>query len=186
MSLAVLLITALSLAMDAFAVAICKGLAMQKFKLGDAVTVAAYFGIFQAIMPFMGFLLASTFADKIRKYDHWVAFVLLALIGLNMVKESFEKDDKPTSAAVSFRAMLPLSVATSIDAMAVGVAFAMIEPTVTVVPACLIIGIITFVISFCGVKIGTVFGTKFKHWAELCGGIILIILGISILLEHLC
>lgn len=185
MSLPLLLLTAVSLAMDAFAVAICKGLAMRSFKISGAVTVALYFGGFQALMPFLGYILASTFADKIQTFAPWIAFVLLALIGANMIKESFEKNETPESSSTAPRAMIPMAVATSIDAMVAGVAFAMVELPVNIIPLCVIIGVITFITSFVGVKIGSVFGTKFKHWAELCGGIVLILLGLEILLDHL-
>ena len=185
MSLIELLITAISLAMDAFAVAICKGVAMRSFSPKKGATVALYFGGFQALMPFLGYLLASTFADKIKTFDHWIAFVLLALIGANMIKESFEKEDCPTCDSLSLRPMLPMAIATSIDAMAVGVAIAMLDEKMSILFSCSIIGIITFLIAFVGVKIGTVFGMKFKQTAEICGGAVLILLGTKILLEHL-
>lgn len=168
--------------MDAFAVSICKGLTVPKLRLRHGLIPAAYFGGFQALMPLLGFLLGSSFAWLIRSIDHWIAFVLLALIGANMIRESFGKDEAPNP-SFSPKAMLPLAVATSIDALAVGITFSFLE--VNIVPAVLIIGATTFAFSLAGVKIGNVFGLKFKSKAELLGGLVLIGIGVKILIEHL-
>ncbi len=185
MSLLTLFITAVGLSMDAFAVAICKGLAMRKLKLSGALTVGLWFGGFQALMPLIGYLVGSAFADKITAVDHWVAFVLLSLIGANMIKESFEKEEEGCREcdSLSIRAMLPMAVATSIDALAVGVSFAFLK--VNILWAVLFIGVITFTLSAVGVWVGTVFGTRFKSKAERIGGLILIAMGTKILIEHL-
>ena len=183
MSLGELLLLAVALSMDALAVSICKGMSIRKLKLRHALIVGAWFGAFQAIMPTLGFLLASTFADLITAVDHWVAFALLALIGGNMIRESLSKEEEKVDASLSFVSMLLLALATSIDAMAVGITFAFLD--VAIVPAVLLIGACTFVISAVGVKIGNVFGTKFKSAAELVGGIVLVLIGVKILLEHL-
>lgn len=179
-----LFILAIGLSMDAFAVAVCKGLSLNKVNFKNACTVGLWFGGFQALMPALGYLLGVNFAHLIQSYDHWVAFVLLAIIGINMVKESREKDccDK-NDASLSFNTMLPLAIATSIDALAVGITFAFLE--VQIIKAASFIGVITFVCSCVGIKIGSVFGSKYKSTAELAGGIILILIGIKILLEHL-
>lgn len=180
-------IIAISLSMDAFAVALCKGLAMQKIKLKSCLIVGAWFGIFQGLMPLIGYLLGSTFADKITSVSHWIAFVLLAIIGANMIKESFEKEEKCADCSLGFKAMLVMAIATSIDALAVGVGFAFIDfkPDWFVYIAFVLIGIITFALSAIGVKIGNIFGVKYKSKAEFVGGAVLIILGIKILLEGL-
>jgi len=185
MSLVELFIIAVGLSMDAFAVAICTGLSMKKPTIKDSLIVGLYFGIFQALMPLIGFLLGAGFADKITAIDHWIAFVVLAVIGGKMAKESFDKnDDVPEEeASLSLKKMLPLAIATSIDALAVGVTFAFIN--VSIVPAVTFIGVCTLLISMAGVKIGNVFGLKFKSKAELAGGLILILMGGKILVEHL-
>lgn len=177
-----LFILAVGLSMDAFAVSICKGLSVQKLKPRHAVIAGAYFGGFQALMPLIGWLLGRQFEELIKSVDHWIAFALLTIIGANMIRESFGKDEELND-SFSFKTMLPLAVATSIDALAVGVTFAFLE--VQIVPAISLIGVTTFAISAAGVKIGNVFGTKYKSKAELAGGIILILLGIKILIEHL-
>lgn len=186
MSLVELFVLAVGLSMDAFAVAVCKGLSMKKITLKKAAIVGAYFGIFQAGMPLIGYFLGTQFQESIAAWDHWIAFILLGLIGLNMIKESFEKeecDDKEMEASLSFKNMSVLAIATSIDALAVGVMFAFIK--VDIVPAVSFIGVVTFILSMVGVKIGNVFGMKYKSKAELAGGCILILMGIKILLEHL-
>ncbi len=190
MGLLEIILIALGLAMDAFAVSVCKGLAMNRVKLRDAAVVGLWFGAFQALMPLMGYFLGSRFASYIEAYDHWVAFVLLLIIGVNMIKESFERDDEcdadSSAASVAPRAMIMPAVATSIDALAVGVAFAMVSrESMSIGAAAAIIGCITFVLSVCGVKIGGIFGSRFKHYAERTGGIILIVIGVKIVLEHL-
>ena len=178
---------AVSLSMDAFAVALCKGLAIKKIDFKKCLIVGAWFGSFQALMPLAGYLLGSTFADKITSVSHWIAFVLLAIIGGNMIKESFEKDEKPLDDSLGFKAMIVMAIATSIDALAAGVGFAFTDfnPDWFVYITFILIGIITLTLSAVGVKIGNIFGTKFKSKAELAGGIILILLGIKILLEGL-
>ena len=174
---------AVGLAMDAFAVSICKGLSVKKYRLGQSAIAGAYFGGFQALMPLLGWLLGVQFESLIKNIDHWIAFALLLAIGANMVRESFGKDEEELNASFLPRAMLPLAVATSIDALAVGVTFAFLE--VNIWWAILLIGAVTFIISGVGVKIGNVFGARFKSKAELAGGISLILLGIKILTEHL-
>lgn len=169
--------------MDAFAVAICKGLAMKKLSWKKALIIGLWFGGFQALMPTIGYLLGTRFESYVTAIDHWIAFVLLALIGANMVKESFSKEEESSNDSVDFKTMFLLAIATSIDALAVGVTYAFLQ--VRIVPAVSFIGVITFTLSIVGVKIGNVFGLKYKSKAELTGGIILIVMGIKILLEHL-
>lgn len=183
MGLIELIILSIGLSMDAFAVAICKGLGMKKVTLKKAGIVGSYFGVFQAVMPLIGYLVGFRFQDKIKAVDHWIAFILLAVIGINMVKESLSKDEEEIEESdLGFKSMIILSIATSIDALAVGITFAFLN--VSIIPAVALIGIITLVISMCGVKIGNVFGDKFKSKAELLGGVILICIGLKILLEH--
>ena len=177
-----LFLFAVSLSMDAFAVSVCKGLSVKTLRPRHGVIAGLYFGGFQALMPLIGWLLGRQFEGLIKSVDHWVAFVLLALIGANMVRESFGKDEEVND-SFSFKTMLPLAVATSIDALAVGVTFAFLE--VQILPAIALIGVTTFTFSAAGVKIGNVFGVRFKSKAELAGGVILILLGIKILVEHL-
>ena len=187
MNIAEIVLLAISLSMDAFAVALCKGLALKKIDLKSCVIVGLWFGAFQALMPMAGYFLGSTFADKITSIDHWIAFVLLALIGGNMIKESFDKDEENVNCSLGAKAMLVMAIATSIDALAVGVSFAFtdFEPDWFVYIAFTLIGIITFSLSSIGVKIGNIFGTKYKSKAEFAGGLILILLGLKILLEGL-
>ena len=180
MSILDLFILAVGLSMDAFAVSVCKGLSLGKIKPKHMCIAGAWFGGFQALMPLIGYFLGSFFAEMIEKYDHWVAFVLLAIIGGNMIKESFGKDEKVDS-SMDVKSMLLLAIATSIDALAVGVTFAFLQ--VQIVPAVSFIGLITFIFSAVGVKIGSLFGTKYKSKAELFGGIVLVLIGIKILLE---
>lgn len=180
MSIWDLFILAVGLSMDAFAVSVCKGLSLGKIKPKHMCIAGAWFGGFQALMPLIGYFLGSFFAEMIEKYDHWVAFVLLAFIGGNMIKESFGKDEKVDS-SMDVKSMLLLAIATSIDALAVGVTFAFLQ--VQIVPAVSFIGVITFIFSAVGVKIGSLFGTKYKSKAELFGGIVLVLIGIKILLE---
>ena len=182
MSLTELFILAVGLSMDAFAVAVCKGLSMQKMEWKKAVVIGLYFGGFQGMMPVIGYLLGVQFQDKITAIDHWIAFVLLGLIGANMVKESMDKEAEETDDSVSFQSMSVLALATSIDALAIGVTFAFLN--VQIVPAVSFIGVVTFVLSMAGVKIGNVFGCRYKSKAELAGGIILILMGTKILQEH--
>ena len=180
MGIAELFILAVGLSMDAFAVSVCKGLSLGRINVKHMCTAGVWFGGFQALMPFLGYFLGSFFAEMIEKYDHWVAFVLLAIIGGNMIKESFGKDEKVDS-SMDVKSMLLLAIATSIDALAVGVTFAFLQ--VQIVPAVSFIGVITFIFSAVGVKIGSLFGTKYKSKAELFGGIVLVLIGIKILLE---
>lgn len=180
MSILDLFILAVGLSMDAFAVSVCKGLSLGKIKPKHMCIAGAWFGGFQALMPLIGYFLGSFFAEMIEKYDHWVAFVLLAIIGGNMIKESFDKDEKVDS-SMDVKSMLLLAIATSIDALAVGVTFAFLQ--VQIVHAVSFIGVITFIFSAVGVKIGSLFGTKYKSKAELFGGIVLVLIGIKILLE---
>lgn len=180
MSILDLFILSVGLSMDAFAVSVCKGLSLGKIKPKHMCIAGAWFGGFQALMPLIGYFLGSFFAEMIEKYDHWVAFVLLAIIGGNMIKESFGKDEKVDS-SMDVKSMLLLAIATSIDALAVGVTFAFLQ--VQIVPAVSFIGVITFIFSAVGVKIGSLFGTKYKSKAELFGGIVLVLIGIKILLE---
>ncbi len=185
MSLAELFILAVGLSMDAFAVAVCKGLSLRQVKPSQMALVGLWFGGFQALMPVLGYLLGVRFRDSITAFDHWIAFFLLGLIGVNMIREALskEKEAQEESASLSPRAMLPLAVATSIDALAVGVSFAFLA--VDIVPAVSFIGVVTFLLSAAGVKAGAVFGLRYKSRAELAGGIILILIGVKILLEHL-
>lgn len=172
--------------MDAFAVSICKGLSLGKIKFKHMCIAGLWFGGFQALMPAIGYFLGSLFADMVTKYAHWVAFILLAIIGGNMIKESFEKDDECDccgETAMDAKTMFVMAIATSIDAMAVGVSFAFLQ--VDIVPAVTFIGVVTFICSGLGVKIGSIFGNKYKSKAELVGGIVLIIMGVKILLEGL-
>lgn len=187
MNLIEIVLLAISLSMDAFAVALCKGLALKKIDLKSCAIVGLWFGVFQGLMPLLGYLLGSTFADKINSIDHWIAFVLLALIGGNMIKESFNKGKENVNCSLGAKAMLVMAIATSIDALAVGVSFAFtdFEPDWFVYIAFTLIGIITFSLSSIGVKIGNIFGTKYKSKAEFAGGLILILLGLKILLEGL-
>ena len=183
MDLLTLLTLAVGLAMDAFAVSICKGLAMREKVLKKWIIVGLWFGGFQALMPTIGFFLGTQFKDQITSIDHWIAFVLLGLIGINMVKEALSNDEEQADDSIAVKEMFMLAVATSIDALAVGITFAFLN--VHIVSAASMIGVCTFLISFAGVKIGNIFGTKYKSKAELAGGIILILLGFKILFEHL-
>lgn len=179
-----LLLIAVGLSMDAFAVSICKGLSVQRLKPRHYLLTGAWFGGFQALMPSIGFLLGSTFDQYINAFDHWIAFVLLAFIGGNMVKESLSGDEECHDDSFSLRTMFLLAVATSIDALAVGVTFALL-PDVHILSAVSLIGVTTFLLSAVGLKVGNVFGLRYKARAELAGGVILILMGLKILLEHL-
>ena len=183
MDLLSLFLIAVGLSMDAFAVSVCKGLATPKYKLKYSMICGAWFGGFQALMPAVGYLLGVNFKKYITAIDHWIAFVLLALIGFNMIREALKNDDEGADPSFTAKSMLLLAIATSIDALAIGITFAFLD--VNIVAAVLFIGVCTFVISAAGVKIGSVFGTRFKSKAEIAGGAILIILGLRILVEHL-
>ena len=189
-----LFVLAVGLSMDAFSVAVCKGLSVCQIRKKQILTVGLYFGFFQGFMPLVGYLLGTGFQEKIQSIDHWIAFILLCLIGLNMVKEAVDSfrsagcgcekcAQEEQNDSFDVKTMVPLAVATSIDALAVGVTFAFLS--VDIVPAVSFIGSITFFLSVLGIKIGNVFGAKFKAKAELAGGIILILMGTKILLEHL-
>lgn len=183
MDLLSLFLIAVGLSMDAFAVSVCKGLATPKYKLKYSMICGAWFGGFQALMPAVGYLLVVNFKKYITAIDHWIAFVLLALIGFNMIREALKNDDEGADPSFTAKSMSLLAVATSIDALAIGITFAFLD--VNIVAAVLFIGVCTFVISAAGVKIGSAFGTRFKSKAEIAGGAILIILGLRILVEHL-
>ena len=172
-----------ALSMDAFAVSVCKGLATKKLGIKQMLIVGLWFGGFQALMPTTGYLLGSTFEKYITRFDHWIAFVLLALLGINMLREALSKEEEEVDASYAFKPMLLMAIATSIDALAAGITFSTLQ--VNILKAAGLIGCTTFVISAIGVRIGSVFGARFKKPAEMVGGVILILLGIKILLEHL-
>ena len=177
-----LFILAVGLSMDAFAVSVCKGLSVKKLRPKHMLIAGLYFGGFQALMPLIGYFLGVQFHSLIQDFDHWIAFVLLSLIGANMIKESRESADELND-SFGVKAMLPLAVATSIDALAVGVTFAFLKVQIVLAVTC--IGVTTFILSCIGVKLGNLFGAKYKSRAELLGGIVLILMGLKILLEHL-
>lgn len=191
MGLIELILLAVGLSMDAFAVAVCKGLAMKKIKLSHALICGAWFGGFQALMPFLGYILGSRFEKYIDSVAPWVAFVLLAFIGGNMIREALSFEEDAASSKLDVKTMFIMAVATSIDALAVGITFACVpvdiidaSKLVNTLIGVLIIGIITFLISCIGVKIGSVFGTKYKRKAEITGGVILLLIGLKILLDY--
>lgn len=179
-----LIFTAFALAMDAFAIAICKGLSTRNVKINHTITTGAWFGGFQALMPLIGYLLGTTFEKYITNIDHWIAFLLLGLLGINMIKEALSEHKENLNSSFCSSAMLTMAIATSIDALAVGITFALL-PNVNIWLAISSVGIITFIMSAIGVKIGAVFGAKHKKTAELIGGIVLIAIGAKILLEHI-
>lgn len=181
MGLLELFILAVGLSMDAFAVSICKGLSLCRIQPKHMCIAGVWFGGFQALMPLIGFFLGSVFSEIITKYDQWVAFILLAIIGGNMIKESLEKEPDSCDASISMKSMSLLAIATSIDALAVGVTFAFLD--VNIIPAVCFIGVVTFIFSAAGIKIGSLFGTKYKSKAELFGGVVLILIGLKIFLE---
>ena len=183
MSLVELFLLAVGLSMDAFAVSVCKGLSTPRVRAKHMLLCGAYFGGFQALMPLIGYLLGVRFQSMIERIDHWVAFVLLAIIGINMIREALGSEEEQMDAFFGFKTMLLLAVATSIDALAVGVTFAFLN--VQIVPAVCFIGVVTFILSMLGVRLGSVFGTKWKQRAELAGGAILVLIGLKILIKHL-
>ena len=188
MSFIELFLIGVGLSMDAFAAAICQGLSMTRIKWGHALTVGLYFGGFQALMPFIGWMLGSQFADRIQQYDHWIAFILLVLIGGNMIREALSGDEEDAAQAetdlrLDHKKLFLMAIATSIDALAIGVTFAFLETAI--LPAIGIIGCTTFCISVAGVAVGCWFGARYKKRAEITGGAILVLLGIKILLEPL-
>lgn len=181
-----LLLIGVGLSMDAFAVAVCKGLNMKKVNKIHCVVIALFFGGFQALMPLIGWALGRQFETYITSVDHWIAFVLLVLIGGNMVKESIQKEEEaacPCDNRLDIKELFCLAIATSIDALAVGITFAFLQ--VKILPAVAIIGVTTFILSAIGVFVGNIFGSRYKNKAELAGGIILILIGLKILLEHI-
>lgn len=178
-----LLIISVALSMDAFAVAICKGVALQSYKVRCSIAAGLYFGIFQALMPLLGYIIGIQFATQILNIGHLVAFAVLVIIGVNMIRESKTCEQGKYKCSLGFYAMIPLALATSVDALAVGISFAFLK--VNIIFACVTIGVTTFVISFAGVKIGNIAKAKHKSKAELAGGIVLILMGIKMLLEHL-
>ena len=178
-----LFLLAVGLSMDAFAVSICKGLALHRTGIGECAVVGLWFGAFQALMPAIGYFLGSRFSYLIQSFDHWIAFVLLALIGANMIREAFGSEEEECDPSISPRAMLPLAVATSIDALASGIALSAVKSSIAT--ALLLIGITTFCLSSVGVKVGSVFGNRYQRRAEITGGIILIGIGLNILIKHI-
>ena len=185
-----LFLIAVGLSMDAFAVSICKGLAVCRVKIKHMLLAGLWFGVFQALMPLIGYILGSAFESYIKNLDHWIALVLLVFIGGKMLKESFEKEDccSTTDASFGFATMLVMAIATSIDALAAGISFIAYNDTYAnfnILIAVSFVGVITFVFSAVGVKLGSVFGAKYKSKAEFAGGVILVLMGIKILLEHL-
>ena len=185
MSLWELFIIAVGLSMDACAVSICKGLSVQKVTFRHAATCGGYFGAFQALMPVIGFVLGVQFRSLITGIDHWIALILLGLIGANMIREALSGEEEEVNCSFCFRAMLPLAIATSIDALAVGVTFAAMDIGSKIVFAVIFIGVVTFLLSAIGVKIGNLFGNRYEKVAQIAGGVILILLGVKILIEHL-
>ena len=183
------LLLAVGLSMDAFAVSVCKGLGMKKARLKHSCICGAWFGGFQALMPLIGFLVGSLFADKIEKFDHWIAFGLLAFIGVNMLREAFDKEEECCGckeADLSFKTMLIMAIATSIDALAVGVSLSMTGQSQSIVYITIaMIGVVTFLLSAIGVKVGNIFGNRYEKKAQAAGGFILVFLGLKILIEGL-
>ena len=184
MGIAELVIIAVGLSMDAFAVSIGKGLSLKQIKLRHVLSVGLWFGGFQALMPLIGYLLGATFTAVVSDFDHWIAFFLLGIIGFNMIRDSFTKEEEKHDDDFSFRTMLMLAVATSIDALAVGVSFAFLSVDLWISVA--LIGLITFAFSAVGLKIGNIFGNKYKSKAEFTGGVVLVLMGVKILVEHTC
>ena len=183
MGIVEMLLYALALAMDAFAVSICKGLAARRAEWREMALCGIWFGGFQALMPLLGYFLGGTFARFITAVDHWIAFALLLLIGGNMIREALSKGEENVSSSFGFLTMLSMAVATSIDALMIGVTFAVEYENIQILPVVLTIGAVTFLLSAVGVRIGRVFGSRCQCWAELAGGIVLILIGIKVVLE---
>ena len=183
MKLIDIILLGVSLAMDATAVSICKGLSMKKLDKKKTITIALYFGTFQAIMPIIGYLLGISFKEVVEAIDHWIAFFLLAVVGINMIRESLSKESESLNDLIDFKTMTPLAIATSIDALAVGITFAFLE--VNIIMSMIVIGLITFLLCIIGVIIGNKYGSKFEDKAQIIGGVVLIIIGLKILIEHL-
>ena len=182
MGVSEILFLSVGLGMDAFAVAICKGLSMIKMKWKNAIVIALYFGIFQALMPVIGYFLGSKLSNAITKVDNYIAFFFIAAIGINMLVEAFKKEKEEVDDSIDFKTMIILAIATSIDALAVGVTFAFLK--ISIIEPIISIGIITFILSLLGVKIGNIFGEKYKKHSQIAGGVILILIAIKILLER--
>lgn len=182
MTIAEILIIAVGVAMDAFAVSICKGLSVRTVGASHFLKVGLWFGGFQALMPVIGYYAGTAFSDAVCSVDHWIAFILLGIIGGNMIREAFSGDEEHADSDFSFRTMLAMAVATSVDALAIGVSFAFLRVSIWMAVA--FIGIITAVFSMVGLKIGNVFGSRYKSYAELAGGVILVLMGVKILIEH--
>ena len=183
MNLFFVALTGISLAMDAFAVSICKGLKTKKLYIKNCLIIGIYFGLFQTLMPIIGYFLSYKFKDFIMNIDHWIVFIILGIIGLNMILESAKNEFETIDDGVDFKTMIALAIATSIDALAIGISFAFLN--VNILFSSLIIGLITFLICILGVKIGNVFGNKYEKLSQILGGIILILIGFKILIEHL-
>lgn len=183
MGITELIIIAIGLSMDAFAVSIGKGLALPRVRYRHALCAGLWFGGFQALMPVAGYLLGSAFASFVEAWDHWISFILLAYIGINMIKEAFESKEESKDKSFAIRIMFLLAVATSIDALAVGVSLAFLNASI--LSSAMVIGITTFLFSAAGVYIGNLFGNRYRKTAECIGGVILIVIGIKILIEHL-
>lgn len=183
-----LFLIAIGLSMDAFAVSICKGLNMKKINYKDAFIISLFFGLFQAIMPIIGYAIGLRFEKYIKSFDHWIAFILLFIIGFNMIREALKEEDdelgtKGTTKSIQLKELSILAIATSIDALAVGISFAFLG--VSILKSASLIGIVTFILSFIGVIMGNKFGAKYKEKAAIAGGLVLILIGLKILLEHL-
>lgn len=183
MNFITLLLLSIGLSMDAFAVSVCKGLSLKRPDFRAYFSAGLWFGGFQALMPVVGYYLIFNFKDYVTAIDHWIAFGLLAAIGINMIREALSGKEETADASMDFKTMLLLAIATSIDALAVGISFGCLDVNLPLAVA--IIGITTFILSVAGLKIGTIFGTRYKSKAEITGGVILILLGVKILLEHL-
>ena len=183
MNILEILLISIGVGMDAFSVAICKGISMKKMEWKKAIIIGLYFGGFQTLMPLLGYVLGKGFEDIVTSVDHWIAFTLLAIIGINMIRETFNENKENMDDSVSFKSMFILAIATSIDALAIGITFAFLK--VNILIAVFMIGTITFILSVFGTKLGNKFGDKFGPKAEFVGGIILILIGTKILLEHL-
>ena len=178
-----IILIGVGLGMDAFAVAVCKGLSMKKMSWRKAIIIGFYFGAFQALMPVIGYFLGDRFEEVISSFDHWIAFLLLSAIGLKMIIESLRVKKEESNEQVDFKTMLPLALATSIDALAVGITFVFLK--IDILLAMIVIGVTTFLLSLSGVKIGNTFGDRHRKKAEIFGGIVLILIGFKILVEHL-
>ncbi len=183
MGLIEIILSGIALAMDAFAVSICKGLTLKKMEISKALICGIYFGVFQALMPLIGYFIGKSFITFIESFDHWIAFAILAIIGINMIRESFSKEEVDPN--FSAKAMLILALATSIDALTMGLSFSMVDLRVNIFVAVTIIGVITFVLSGLGVFIGNIFGSRFNKVAQIIGGVCLVLIGVKVLLDGL-